>query len=59
MSKKNYVRFAKILRETKADVQTPQQVEIFSQLVKQLVTYFKEDNSAFDESRFMRAILHE
>lgn len=57
MSKKNYVRFAKILKENLVDVQSPEQVVVFTQLIKDLSRYFKEDNSAFDESRFMRAIL--
>jgi len=54
MTRKDYVRFANLLRDIKPNKKSPCRKE-WERLLNDLVVLFKEDNERFDRGKFFKA----
>jgi hypothetical protein len=56
MTKKDYIKFASLLKNMKADIHKKNFVVNFNDVMNGMIEIFKSDNNKFDEVRFKEFI---
>ena len=56
MTKKDYIKFASLLKNMKADIYNKNFVVNYNDVMNGMIAIFKSDNNRFDEIRFKEFI---